>query len=336
MEPVHTPDRRPVDAAETATSPGVSVIVPVRDDPALDQLLASLAAQRHAPPFEVVIALDGSRREPNVPPGLAVRLLRLAPRGPYSARNAAIAAACGEILVLTDSDCVCPRNWIALVERAFRDSSLTVLQGSSRPFDRRRLSRWVQQEYERYVTSHAADAYRHFCDTRNFAIRADLARALPFPEKFPKGGDGVYGRWLEQKRIEIRYEPRWTVAHRDPSSRWRLGRTAFERGRYGEQWRAAAGIDLFGDDKGADARKGPGFWLLRRLPQAPLARRLAGAGLLAVAAVLGAASALVPEKLGQHFFSLFRRACHLSGRLYGESLSGPSRDRASSPGAKME
>ena len=145
-----------------------------------------------------------------------------------------------------------------------------MLQGGSRSFDRRRLSRWVQQEYERYVTSHAADAYRHFCDTRNFAIRADLARALPFPELFPKGGDGVYGRWLEQKRIEIRYEPRWTVAHRDPSSRWRLGRTAFERGRCGEQWRAAAGIDLFGDARGADARKGPGFWLLRRLPKAPL------------------------------------------------------------------
>jgi glycosyltransferase involved in cell wall biosynthesis len=328
-KPARHSRQRPGEAPATETPPRVSVIVPVRDDPALDRLLASLAAQRHAPPFEVVIALDGSRREPNIPARLAVRLLRLAPRGPYAARNAAIAAARGEILVLTDSDCVCPRNWIALAERAFRDPSLTVLQGSSRPFDRKRLSRWAQQEYERYVRSQAADAYRHFCDTRNFAIRADLARALPFPEMFPKGGDGVYGRWLEGKRITIRYEPRWSVAHRDPSSRWRLGRVAFERGRYGEQWRAAAGIDLFGDAEGSDPRRGPGFWLLRRLPKAPLARRGASLGLLALAAVLGGASALVPEKPGQRFFSLFRRACHLSGRLYGESLSGASAGRAS-------
>lgn len=311
MEPVHT-----------RQGPEVSVIVPVRDDPALDQLLASLAAQRHAPPFEVLVALDGSRREPNVPPGLAVRLLRLAPRGPYAARNAAIAAARGDVLVLTDSDCVCPRNWIALVERAFRDPSLTVLQGGSRAFDHGRLSRWMQREYRRFVESQAPDAYRHFCDTRNFAIRADLARAMPFPETFPKGGDGVYGRWLERKGIAIRYEPRWRVAHRDPSSRLRLGRTAFDRGRYGERWRAAAGIDLFGDAGGAGAGKGPGFWLLRRLPKAPAARRFAGAGLLAFAAALGAASALAPENPGRRFFGLFLRACHLSGRLFGESPAG--------------
>ena len=136
--------RRPGDAAGTAAGPRVSVLVPVRDDPAMDRLLATLAAQKRAPAFEVVIALDGARREPRVPPGLDVRFLRLPPAGPYAARNAAIAAARGEILLFTDSDCVCPQDWIALAERAFHDPSVVALQGGSRLFDRRRVSRWMQ------------------------------------------------------------------------------------------------------------------------------------------------------------------------------------------------
>lgn len=296
----------------------ISVIVPVRDDPAVDGLLASLAAQREAPAFEVVIALDGSRREPRVPPGLGVRLLRLPAGGPYAARNAAIAAARGEILLFTDSDCVCPGDWIAFAERTFRDPSVSALQGGSGPFDRRRLSRWVQGEDDSYAGAFAAGGYRRFCNTRNFAIRADLARAFPFPQRFPKGGDGVYGQMLEARSIAIRFEPRWNVAHRPPASRWRLGRNAFDRGRYGALWRRTEGIDLFGD-AGKGGGKGPGSWLLRHLPETALARRAAGGGLVIVAAALACASAVTPEEPARRLFGLFRRACHLSGRLFGES-----------------
>jgi glycosyltransferase involved in cell wall biosynthesis len=93
---------------------GVSVVVPVRDDPRVDGLLASLDAQRDAPEFEVLVAMDGSRREPRVPASLPARLLRLLARGPYPARNAAVREAKGEVLLFTDSDCLCPPDWNAL------------------------------------------------------------------------------------------------------------------------------------------------------------------------------------------------------------------------------
>lgn len=294
------------------------MVVPVRDDPAVDRLLGSLAAQKQAPAFEVVIALDGSRREPRVPPVLNARLLRLPPGGPYAARNAAIAAARGEILLFTDSDCVCPQDWIALADRAFHDPSVVALQGGSRLFDRRRVSRWMQEEHDRYAGAFAAGGFRSFCNTRNFAIRAGLARAFPFPQRYPKGGDGVYGRLLEARGIAIRFEPLWNVAHGPPTSRWRLGRNAFDRGRYGALWRRTEGIDLFGD-AGNGGRKGPGSWLLRHLPGTALARRAAGGGLLIVAAALACASAVTPEEPARRLFGLFRRACHLSGRLFGEA-----------------
>ncbi len=297
----------------------VSVIVPVRDDPRVDGLLASLAGQRGAPDFEVLVALDGSTREPRVPPGLPVRLLHLEPRGPYAARNAAIREAAGEVLLLTDSDCLPPSDWIATAFALFQDPSVEAVQGGSRASDDSRLSRFVQREYERYAASHAASDYRRYCNTRNFGVRAELARRLPLPDTFPRGGDGVYGRMLEERGIVIRYEPGWWVEHRHPSSRRAEGRRAFDQGLNGTRWARATGLDLFeADGVASDHGRGPGAFLLRNLPRSRTVRRAASLALLPVAAVLATASAALPGIPGYRCFSLFRRACHLSGRLWGQ------------------
>lgn len=321
METVLGTDRIPADPGASATaarSLRLSVIVPVRDDPRIDDLLASLAAQRGAPPFEVIIALDGGRRRPRIPPGLETRILQCPPRGPYAARNAAVLTARGEILLFTDSDCFCPSDWIRRVVEAFEDPDLSALQGCSETFDHARLSRWVQTAYDRYVDSHSDRGYRHFCNTRNFAVRREIVASAPLPELFPRGGDVVYGRLLEARGISIRYEPGWRVAHRHPSSRRLVARQAFDQARWGARWSAVAEMNLF-DSPSAGRLHGPGRWLLRNLPDGLLARRAASAGLLALGWGLALASAVLPEQPGSRLFSLFRRSCHLAGRLYGES-----------------
>ena len=300
----------------------ISVIVPDRDDPRVDGLLVSLAEQRGAPDFEVLVAMDGSIREPRVPPGLPARLLRLPPRGAYAARNSAIREAAGEVLLFSDSDCVLPPDWVRTAARLFEDPSLEALQGASRASDDSRLSRFIQLEYERYVTSHAAHGYRRFCDTRNFGIRAEVARRVPMPEAFPRGGDGVYGRLLEARGISIRYEPDWWVEHRHLTSRRAEGRRAFDQGLNGARWVRAAGPNLFDDDHAASGHgRGPGAFLLTNLPRNRGVRLAASLALLPVAAALAAASGALPGRAGYRCFSLFRRACHLSGRLGGESES---------------
>jgi glycosyltransferase involved in cell wall biosynthesis len=300
----------------------ISVIVAVRDDPRVDGLLASLAEQRGGPDFEVIVALDGSIREPRVPPGLPARLLRLPHRGAYAARNSAIREAAGEVLLFSDSDCVLPPDWVRTASRLFDDPSLEALQGASRSNDDSRLSRFIQLEYDRYVTSHAAHGYRRFCNTRNFGIRAEIARRIPMPETFPRGGDGVYGRRLEASGISIRYDPGWWVAHRHSTSRRAEGRRAFDQGLNGARW-ARAGSDLFDDDHAAPGHgRGPGAFLRTVARNGPL-RRAASLALIPVAAALAAASASLPQRAADRCFSLFRRACHLSGRLRGES-EGPA------------
>jgi glycosyl transferase family 2 len=294
----------------------ISVLVPVRDDPAIDDLLVSLGAQRDAPDFEVIVAMDGSRREPRVPTALPARLLRLPARGPYAARNCAVAEATGDVLAFTDSDCVVPPDWISTAARLFRDEALCALQGASRAREETRLSRFIQREYERYVASHGANGFRQFCNTRNFAVRAALARRLPLPETLPRGGDGVYGRMLAAQGVPIRYAPNWWVAHRHPATRREEGRRAFAQGRDGARWAQVAGMDLFAGETGRTA-EGPGASLLRLLPRRGAPRRAASLALLPVAAAFAAGSRILPEGPAYRCFSLFRRACHLSGRLWG-------------------
>jgi hypothetical protein len=303
----------------------VSVVVPVRDDPRVDGLLASLDAQRDAPDFEVLVAMDGSRRAPRVPAALPARLLRLPARGPYAARNAAVREAKGEVLLFTDSDCLCPPDWIATAARFFEDETLGAVQGSSRASAESRLSRLIQLEYDRYVTSHAAAGYRHFCNTRNFAIRAAIARELPLPEALPRGGDAVYGWLLERRAVTIHYEPSWWVSHCHPTSRWDEGRRAFAQGKNGALWSRALGLDLFGSGPADDSSwRGPGARLLSLTRGRPVARRAAVLALLPAAALFAALSAALPGQAGAGAFGRFRRAAHLAGRLSGEAMTGVS------------
>lgn len=279
-------------------------------------MLASLARQKGAPDFEVLVALDGSRREPRVPPGLAARLLRLPPRGPYAARNAAAAAATGEVLLFTDSDCLAPPGWVAHAARLFESGSDAAVQGASRASSDSRLSRLIQAEYERYVATHALAGFRRYCDARNFAVRAALIRELPWPDTLPRGGDTAYGWLLQARGIPIRYEAGWWVEHRHPRSRWEEGRRAFAQGKNGALWSRRLGVDLFASAGAAEPR-GPGAWLLGGTHNSRAARRAAALALLPVAGAHAVASAILPGVAGRAAFSRFRRAAHLAGRLAG-------------------
>ncbi len=82
----------------------VSVVVTHFEQQAgLDRTLAALGRQTRMPD-EVVVADDGSRRAPSVPPG--VRVVRQEDRGfrAAAARNLGVAATTGDVLVLLDAD----------------------------------------------------------------------------------------------------------------------------------------------------------------------------------------------------------------------------------------
>lgn len=96
------------------TSPRVSVIIPVRDDPRLVTCLEAIARQTYpADLVEVVVADNGST--PPLAQGLTgsgVRVVTEPAGGSYAARNAAVAVSEGEILAFTDADCLPAETWL--------------------------------------------------------------------------------------------------------------------------------------------------------------------------------------------------------------------------------
>jgi hypothetical protein len=122
----------------TAPPPRISVIVPVHDRRALlRSLLDALAAQTYGD-FEVVVVDDGStdgsgdEAEADARSGRPVRVVRTARAGAVAARRAGVAAARGEYLAFTDSDCVPAPGWLAAGVGALEDGA-DVANGATRP-----------------------------------------------------------------------------------------------------------------------------------------------------------------------------------------------------------
>jgi GT2 family glycosyltransferase len=91
--------------------PVVSVLVASdRVAGSLPACLASLAAQRDAPAFEVLVA---SASAPEPPGALPVRWIEAADRNPARRRNMAARAAAGRILAFIDDDAQAEPDWIA-------------------------------------------------------------------------------------------------------------------------------------------------------------------------------------------------------------------------------
>jgi glycosyltransferase involved in cell wall biosynthesis len=99
--------------------PAVSVVIPTYERmDVLPEVLAALAGQRQAPPFEVVVVDDGSRdstggflsgyRGP-----VDLKVLRQQNRGPAAARNAGVAAAGGELVAFLGDDTVPAPDWLS-------------------------------------------------------------------------------------------------------------------------------------------------------------------------------------------------------------------------------
>jgi glycosyltransferase involved in cell wall biosynthesis len=144
---VITPAATPVTTArsaawDTAPAPAVTVVVSTyRRAAFLPGLLAALEAQQGAPPFELVVADNGSDDdtwrvllELVAATPLAVTALRLPENlGPGPARNRCTAHSRAPLLALTDDDCLPAPAWLAALVAAFDGENVVIVQGRTLP-----------------------------------------------------------------------------------------------------------------------------------------------------------------------------------------------------------
>jgi glycosyltransferase involved in cell wall biosynthesis len=205
----------------TAGPPALSVVVPTRDRPGpLAACLAALEAQT-ATSFEVVVVDDASTDAAADGEAVAdaphARLVHGAGRGPAAARNAGTRAARGPVVCFTDDDCRPVPGWLDAVQDRMAAGAEAVA-GPTRNGRPRSPAAEASQRITNVFTASTADAHGRtvgFAPTSNLAVRADLARRLPFDETFPlaAGEDRDWCERLAALGVPLAWEPAAAVDH---------------------------------------------------------------------------------------------------------------------------
>jgi glycosyltransferase involved in cell wall biosynthesis len=217
-----------------ASTPSVSVIVPVRNGgEQLEVLLGALARQTlPRERFEVIVVDDRSTDDT---PGRVRRSgfarLVVAPirGGSYAARNLGIVEARGEILAFTDGDCVPAPDWLERGLVAASNGVDLVAGHIDMPLGER-PSASALVDYARHLNQERAVS-EGFGATANLWTRRDvIERVGRFNDKLISGGDTEFGHRALARGAVIRYAPEVVVTHPARSHPCELARKGYRLG----------------------------------------------------------------------------------------------------------
>ncbi len=156
----------------------LSVVIPAFDaERTLGAGLQALIAQarQFEPPVEVIVVDDGSHDgTAELARSLGAQVIVQANQGPAAARNHGVAAASGEIVLFTDSDCEPAPGWLAAMIRPFNDPDVVGVKGAYLTRQRELTPRFVQVEYEDRYDRMRQRASIDFIDTYSAAYRRAL------------------------------------------------------------------------------------------------------------------------------------------------------------------
>lgn len=232
-------------------APPVSVLLPAwNEGRMLERCLASLLAIAE-PPIEIVLCAGGDDGTPAIAARIAaanpdriVLLRQEAGEGKQAALRRCLARARGEVLYLTDADCVVPAATLRAMVAAVALPGVAAATGPADPAPEQRDDPWIRHQW---ATVRAVDRDRQPEATgllgRNCAVRREAVDAAGgFREPVPIGTDyhlaksllagGRRIRWLPAP-VETRYHDRLGPYLRQ-QSRW-LRNILYHGRRFGDR-----------------------------------------------------------------------------------------------------
>jgi glycosyltransferase involved in cell wall biosynthesis len=221
-----------MNAGRDATTPEVSVIVPVRNGAAtLGRCLDALSAQRDAPSFEVIVVDNGStddtvaiaRAHPVV-----TKVVSEPKPGSYAARNAGLATAQAPVLAFTDADCTPAPGWLAAALAAFAATGADLIGGGIRAQVSAEPTMW--ERYDRAVYLRQQDLVENagWAVTANLFVQRPVFDAVRgFDASLMSGGDRELCLRAKQAGFRIAYAPDALITHEPRTTAreiWRVNR----------------------------------------------------------------------------------------------------------------
>lgn len=228
------------------TTPLVTIVIPTYARPArLRGCLAALARQTiAADTFEVVVVDDGSP-QPVVPPadtaltGPTVRIIRQQNAGPSAARNRGVQEARGELIALTDDDCLPTPVWLETLVDTHRQCPGALVggitfNGLTDDIFATTSQMIVDLVYEHF--NHDQQAAFFLTSNNMLCSRAAYSELGGFDTTFPRAGAedrDFCDRWRASGR-PLRLVPSATIEHRHAQNlrqflglHYRYGRGAY-------------------------------------------------------------------------------------------------------------
>lgn len=162
-----------------------------------------------------------------------VRYLFEATRARGAARNTAEKAADGDIILMTDSDCIVPKGWIEGMIKPIISEGYDAAQGFEENISDDFWSRYRQikslEKFERVDENNIIGKI----DTKNFAIKREILKNLGFTErKYLSGNDTALSIKLAKNNLKVKFLTGIKVKHFHPNSLKEVFRKQIYRARW--------------------------------------------------------------------------------------------------------
>lgn len=219
-------------------SPKVSVVIPVYDgEKTLRKCLDSVLNQTYKN-YEVIVVdnnstdrtaeiLEEFQKKSRIPFTVGFEPFRR--RG--AARNAGLKEAKGEIIAMTDSDCIVPGNWIEELIKPILNGKENIVQGNESDLIGNYWTRMQQKFNHQFFMNHLKGDYINHLDTKNFAIRREiLLNAGMFNKNIGNNEDFEFKIRINKNGYKLFFKPECKVKHFHKDSFSRLFSRRIDQG----------------------------------------------------------------------------------------------------------
>jgi len=203
----------------------ISVIIPVYNgEKTLKQCLGSVLSQSYKN-YEVIVVNNNSTDKTKEiiksfqkrNKDKKVKYLFEQQKGRGAARNTGEIMAEGKIILMTDTDCIVPKDWIKNMVKAIEGHD--AVQGFEKNIENNFWSRYRQINSKKKCEKEEIKNPIGRIDTKNFAIKKDVLKKIGFTSrKYISGNDTDLSIKLVKNKLKVKFLKDIKVKHFHPNS----------------------------------------------------------------------------------------------------------------------